>query len=169
MINFQSHSEVSDLNSRCFKTIVKARTNEELFNLVKRAITMKPKCIIITPRVDMSQKAYYWIGVRFEDRELDFKLGVNDAIQLFLYDYLLDVPIENIPEVTNFEADTIDDPETWLALHKETHMMNICKQEDIIDMTDGVNYLKTKFTYLNGKVIYPAIRVDDILSLVKTA
>ena len=70
------------------QTIVKGGTTEKLFALMQRAIEKRPTAVIVTPRVDKGSNAYYWVGVRFENRELDFKLPVNKQIRDYILAYL---------------------------------------------------------------------------------
>ena len=146
-------------------TTVKSDNNEELFNLVKRAISMQSVKIIITPRVDVASNAYYWIGVRFENRELDFKLGVNSEIRSYIRAYLVGGNHNELPKVTNYQPDNVSDVETWLSDNLNFHANGAIKSEEIISMRDGTDYQYKQLTLINGKIIYPATKLDDVLSL----
>ena len=149
------------------QTIVKANSNEELFNLLKRAIGKNPTRVIITPRVDVAQNAYYWIGVRFGNRELDFKLAVNEEIKSYLRDYMVGIQIGDLPEVTNFKPEQVEDVQEWLTNNMGFHKLGALKTEELLTMRDGVNYLYSKYTLMRGRIYYPSTKVDDVLSLVE--
>ena len=149
------------------QTIVKANSNEELFNLLKRAIGKNPTRVIITPRVDVAQNAYYWIGVRFGNKELDFKLAVNEEIKSYLRAYMVGTEIDSLPEVANFEPEQVEDVQEWLTNNMGFHKSGALKTEELLTMRDGVNYLHNKYTLMRGRIYYPSTKVDDVLSLVE--
>lgn len=72
--NSVNSSEMTSVSSNApamalHQTVVKGGTTEQLFALMQGAIEKKPTAVIVTPRVDRASNAYYWVGVRFENRE----------------------------------------------------------------------------------------------------
>lgn len=147
------------------QTIVKGGTTEQLFALMQRAISNNPVEIIVTPRVDKGANAYYWVGVRFENRELDFKLPVNKQIKDYILAYLRRSNVE-LPTVTNFEPETVADANQWLLDHETEHTGFAMHKDEQVRMGDDKNYLKLRLKFPFGKIIYPATAVEDILSLI---
>ena len=144
---------------------VKGRNNQELFNILQDAISKKPIQVIASPRIDVAGNAYYWLGVRFDRFELDFKLSVNPQIMDYIFSYLKGE--ENLPEVTDLAPFA---PEMglsqWVKEHERQHLTSFVKIKEELQMVDNKNYLTTKFVYRNGKLIYPSVEVEDILSLI---
>lgn len=148
------------------QTIVKGGTTEQLFALMQRAISNNPVEIIVTPRVDKGANAYYWVGVRFENRELDFKLPVNKEIKDYILAYLRRGNVE-LPEVTDFEPEAgIVDVNQWILDHEKEHTGFAMHKAEQVRMGDDKNYLKLRLTFPFGKIIYPSTEVEDILSLI---
>lgn len=148
------------------QTIVKGGTTEQLFALMQRAISSNPVEVIVTPRVDKGANAYYWVGVRFENRELDFKLPVNKEIKDYILAYLRRGNVE-LPKVNDFEPEAgIVDINQWLLYHETEHTGFAMHKDEQVRMSDDKNYLKLRLKFPFGKIIYPATAVEDILSLI---
>ena len=148
------------------QTIVKGGTTEQLFALMQRAISNNPVEVIVTPRVDKGANAYYWVGVRFENRELDFKLPVNKEIKDYILAYLRRGNVE-LPKVTDFEPEAgIVDINQWLLDHETEHTGFAMHKDEQVRMGDNKNYLKLRLKFPFGKIIYPSTEVEDILSLI---
>ena len=147
------------------QTIVKGGTTDKLFALMQRAIEKKPDAVIVTPRVDRASNAYYWVGVRFENRELDFKLPVNQQIKDYILAYLRRSNVE-LPTVTDFEPDAVADSNQWLLDHETEHGKYAMHKDEQVHMGDEKNYLKLRLQFPFGKIIYPATAVEDVLSLI---
>lgn len=147
------------------QTIVKGGTTEKLFALMQRAIEKKPTAVIVTPRVDKGSNAYYWVGVRFENRELDFKLPVNKQIKDYILAYLRRSNVE-LPTVTEFEPEAVADSNQWLLDHETEHGKYAMHKDEQVHMGDEKNYLKLRLQFPFGKIIYPATAVEDVLSLI---
>ena len=147
------------------QTIVKGGTTEKLFALMQRAIEKKPDAVIVTPRVDRASNAYYWVGVRFENRELDFKLPVNKQIKNYILAYLRRSNVE-LPTVTDFELEAVADSNQWLLDHENEHGKYAMHKDEQVHMGDERNYLKLRLKFPFGKIIYPATAVEDVLSLI---
>ena len=147
------------------QTIVKGGTTEQLFTLMQRAIEKKPTAVIVTPRVDKGSNAYYWVGVRFESRELDFKLPVNQQIKDYILAYLRRSNVA-LPEVTDFEPEAVEDANQWLLDHETEHSRFAMHKDEQVHMGDEKNYLKLRLQFPFGKIIYPATAVEDVLSLI---
>lgn len=160
-------SESSNAPVRALKqTVVKGGTTEQLFALMQRAISNNPVEVIVTPRVDKGANAYYWVGVRFENRELDFKLPVNKQIKDYILAYLRRGNVE-LPKVTDFEPEAgIVDINQWLLDHETEHTGFAMHKDEQVRMGDNKNYLKLRLKFPFGKIIYPAAEVEDILSLI---
>jgi hypothetical protein len=143
---------------------VKAQSNEALFKLVEQAISRKPIQVIVTPRIDVAGYAYYWMGIRFDRQELDFKLKINEQIGKYILAYLKGD--EPLPIVTEFEpSKKIENPEEWLREHEAHHSLSAITSKEELSMRDEVNYLTTKLMFMNGKIKYPSIKCEDVLSL----
>lgn len=147
------------------QTIVKGGTTEKLFALMHRAIEKKPTAVIVTPQVDKGANAYYWVGVRFENRELDFKLPVNKQIKNYILAYLRRSNVE-LPTVTDFELEAVADSNQWLLDHENEHGKYAMHKDEQVHMGDERNYLKLRLKFPFGKIIYPATAVEDVLSLI---
>ena len=148
------------------QTIVKGGTTEQLFALMQRAIEKRPTAVIVTPRVDKGANAYYWVGVRFENRELDFKLPVNKEIKDYILAYLRRGNVE-LPKVNDFEPEAgIVDINQWLLDHETEHTGFAMHKDEQVRMGDNKNYLKLRLKFPFGKIIYPSTEVEDILSLI---
>lgn len=147
------------------QTIVKGGTTEKLFALMQGAIERKPVDVIVTPRVDKGANAYYWVGVRFENRELDFKLPVNQQIKDYILAYLRRSNVA-LPEVTDFEPEAVADSNQWLLDHETEHSRFAMHKDEQVHMGDEKNYLKLRLKFPFGKIIYPATAVEDVLSLI---
>ena len=147
------------------QTIVKGGTTEKLFALMQGAIERKPVDVIVTPRVDKGANAYYWVGVRFENRELDFKLPVNQQIKDYILAYLRRSNVE-LPTITDFEPEAVEDVNQWLLDHETEHGKYAMHKDEQVHMGDEKNYLKLRLQFPFGKIIYPATAVEDVLSLI---
>lgn len=147
------------------QTIVKGGTTDKLFALMRRAIEKRPTAVIVTPRVDKGSNAYYWVGVRFENRELDFKLPVNQQIKDYILAYLRRSNVA-LPEVTDFEPEAVADSNQWLLDHETEHSRFAMHKDEQVHMGDEKNYLKLRLQFPFGKIIYPATAVEDVLSLI---
>jgi len=145
---------------------VKAQSNEALFKLISQAIERKPVQIIVTPRVDRGNYPYYWVGIRFDIHELDFKLLVNNEIINFIHAYLKGD--EELPIVTEFNpTEKVENVNEWLQRHEAAHIFSsLSDKEELVMTTDGVSYLTRKFVYKNGKLYYPSIKFDDALNVI---
>lgn len=142
----------------------KAKSNEALFKLIEQAISRKPVQLIVTPRVDVGGYPYYWIGVRFDYRELNFKLLRSNQIGYFILAYLRGD--DTLPEVTEFTpTEKIEDAQEWLYWHHDVHSAGSISCREEISMQDGVNYITKKLIFKNGKINYPSTKCDDVLSL----
>ena len=149
----------------CRQITVKGRNNQELFQILHDAISKKPVQVIATPRIDVAGNAYYWLGVRFDRFELDFKLQINQQITDYIFSYLKGE--ENLPNVINFIPETPNvDLSQWLRMHAVPHFTSIIKSTEELQMGGDKNYLVKKLIFRNGKFIYPAVEVEDILSLI---
>lgn len=147
------------------QTIVKGGTTEQLFALMQRAIEKKPDAVIVTPRVDKGSNAYYWIGVRFKNRELDFKLPINKQIRDYILAYLRRNNV-GLPEVTDFNPETVADSNQWLLDHETEHSKYAMHKDEQVHMSNEKNYLKLRLKFPFGKIIYPATAVEDVFSVI---
>lgn len=143
---------------------VKAQSNEALFKLIEQAISRKPVQVIVTPRVDVGGYPYYWIGVRFDYRELNFKLQVTEQIMDYILAYLKGD--EQLPTVTDFNpTEKVENVGEWLRSHEVKHIYSALYNKEELSLREGTNYLTKKFVYPHGKINYPSIKCDDALSL----
>ncbi len=144
---------------------VKAQSNEALFKLIEQAIQRKPVQMIVTPRIDAGGYPYYWVGVRFDYQELNFKLQVNEQIMKYILAYLKGD--EELPTVTNFNpTEKIEHVEEWLENHEMNHIFSSIYDKEELSMREGGNYLTRKFVYQNGKINYPSTKCEDVLSII---
>lgn len=143
---------------------VKAQTNEALFKLIEQAISRKPVQVIVTPRIDAGGYPYYWIGVRFDYRELNFKLQVTEQIMDYILAYLKGD--EQLPTVTEFNStERVENVGEWLRGHEVKHNCSSLYNKEELSLREGVNYLTRKLVYINGKVNYPSIKCEDALAI----
>ena len=60
---------------------LRGMNNYEAFDVVRRAVENgKVLRMLVTPGVDKNNCPYYWIGLRYDFKEIVFKLLVNDEI-----------------------------------------------------------------------------------------
>ena len=147
------------------QTVVKSQNNEELFNLIDEARKRNYVQLIITPRVDAGRNPYYWVGLRHEMFDLDFKLLINEEIKAYILAYLRGD--EELPTVTNFlPQETNVSFEEWIQEHMATHNPFATAFRDEVSMGMDAYYHSKKLIFRNGKIIYPGVKLDDILSLI---
>lgn len=152
-------------NFRLRQVTVKAQSNEALFKLIEQAINRRPVQVIVTPRIDVAGLPYYWIGVRFDYQELNFKLQVNDQITKYILAYLKGE--KELPTVTEYEpTEKIEDVDGWLMEHEMKHYRHSISFREEINLREGVNYLTKKLIFINGKINYPSTKCDDVLSII---
>ena len=86
------------------QVVIKPRSAEEAFNIIKKAVTNeKTVQMIVTPRVDKGRKAYFYVGIRIDRQEVDFKLPVNRETRQYLLSYMNGET--TLPEISNYEPD----------------------------------------------------------------
>ena len=107
----------------------------------------------------------YLDAIRFENRELDFKLPVNQQIKDYILAYLRRSNVA-LPEVTDFEPEAVADSNQWLLDHETQHSKYAMHKDEQVHMGDEKNYLKLRLQFPFGKIIYPATAVEDVLSLI---
>lgn len=152
-------------NFQLRQVTVKAESNKSLLKLIQQAIERKPIQVIVTPRVDVVGHPYYWIGIRFDIQELNFKLQVNQQIMDYILAYLKGD--ETLPAVTEFEAsEKIENVSDWLSDHEIVHSRSAISSKEEVVMKEEVSYLTTKLSFMNGKISYPSIKIEDVLSVV---
>ena len=150
-------------NFQIHKVTVKAPSNEALFKLIQQATQNKGVQLIVTPRVDVGGYPYYWIGIRVDIKELNFKLQVTEQIMDYILAYLKGD--EELPEVTDFNpTEKVENAGEWLCIHEAKHIHSSEYYKDEIAMKEGVSYLTKKLTYRNGKINYPAAKFESVLS-----
>lgn len=147
---------------------VKPRTVEEAFGIIKNAVALeKPVQMIISPRVDMACKAYYYIGVRFDREEVDFKLPVNAEIEDFIIRYMIGE--DSLPEVQDLTPATVEAEDDWFAeLDTRLKSFDVHGKEEL-EMTDKANYLKVVYKMRRGKITISKGKVESIVSLLNIA
>ena len=154
----------SQSNFQLRQIAVKAQSNEALFKLIEQAIDRKPAQVIVTPRVDQGGYPYYWIGVRFDYQELNFKLQVTEQIMDYILAYLKGD--SELPTVTEFNPTTkVENVAEWLRSHEMKHIGSSLYNKEELSIKEGANYLTRKFLYPHGKVNYPSIKCEDALSI----
>jgi len=146
------------------KTTVKGQSNESLFRLIEQAINKKAVQLLLAPHVDVGRYPYYWVGVRYDYNELEFKLLVNKQIMDYIDAYLKGD--EQLPTVTEYNPMAqVEDVGEWLQNHEAQHADSSLSSKEFLWMKDGVNYLIKTFTYRNGRISYTLNKFEDTLSL----
>ncbi len=144
---------------------VKAQSNEALFKLIQQAISRKPVQVIVTPRVDAAGYPYYWIGVRFDYQELNFKLQVTRQIMDYILAYLQGD--EQLPTVTDFTpTEKVENVEEWLRQHEFKHIHSSLYDKEELTIKKDANYLTKKFVYSHEKINYPSVKCEDALGVI---
>ena len=153
----------SEISVNYRQIILKGFSNGKLFDIVKQSVA-KGLELICTPRVDKANESYYWIGVRNGANELDFKLLVNKSIENYILSYLKGE--DSLPEVidTNPQGNIVNADE-WLQAHYSLHLTSAESKIETLENGAETNYLETKLVYKNGKMIYPAVSVNDAMDL----
>ena len=165
MTSIVNLSVENSTNFQLRQIAVKAQSNEALFKLIGQAISRKPVQVIVTPRVDKGGYPYYWIGVRFDYQELNFKLQVTEQIMDYILAYLKGD--SELPTVTEFNpTEKVENIAEWLRGHEVKHIGSSLYNKEEIALKEGSNYLTRKFVYPNGKVNYPSVKCEDILSII---
>ena len=169
MNNIFSNSENSNVTKTSFlarQIVAKPRTTAEAFKILTDAINAnKAVQLIVSPRVDVANKAYFYTGVRFDVQEIDMKLPVSREMQDYVLQYMSGA--ENLPEVNNFEAETVEpenQAEWFLSLEKKVMNLNGIRREQV-EITDGANYLKVNYKMEKGKISISKGTVDNLLQL----
>lgn len=144
---------------------VKAQSNQALFKLIEQAIERKPVQVIVTPRIDAGGYPYYWIGVRFDYQELNFKLQVTEQIMDYILAYLKGD--EQLPTVTDFNpTEKVQNVDDWQRSHEGKHACSALYGKEELSLREGMNYLTRKLVYPHGKVNYPSVKCEDVLSII---
>lgn len=148
------------------QVVLKPRTAEEAVELLKDAISKDNNLqLIVTPRVDKGRKAYFYIGVRKDRQEVDFKLPVSKETRNFVLAYLNGEQV--LPEISSCEPETVAsaDEAAWFE-NLEDHLrdMNAIGKEKV-EITDSASYLKVTYKMRNGKVSIDKGVVESLFSL----
>lgn len=166
IISKTENPRVSNPSFLARQIVAKPRTTAEAFKIITDAIkTEKPVQLIISPRVDIANKAYFYTGVRFDVQEIDMKLPVSREMQDYVLQYMSGA--ENLPEVNNFEAETVEpenQAEWFLSLEKRVMDLNGIRREQV-EITDDANYIKVNYKMEKGKVSISKGTVDNLLQL----
>lgn len=148
---------------------VKPRNNEEAFNFVKQAIADnadKALQIIVTPGIDVAQRAYFYVGVRRDRNQLNIKILANDEIGKYILAFLAGAT--ELPEVKDMTSTITIDPESqdsWYnTIEDALKALNVPRKEQI-EVSNGTNYLKVSYKMERGKVSFTKGEVKDIFSI----
>lgn len=152
------------------QVVIKPRSAEEAFNIIKKAVANeKTVQMIVTPRIDRGRKAYFYVGIRIDRQEVDFKFPVNRETRQYLLSYMNgETPL---PEISNYEPETVTsaDEAGWFdTLEDQLLDMKLVGKEKL-EITDGANYLKVSYKMKNGKITFDKGVVEDIFALIGIA
>ena len=152
------------------QVVIKPRSAEEAFNIIKKAVANeKTVQMIVTPRIDKSRKSYFYVGIRIDRQEVDFKFPVNRETRQYLLSYMNGEA--TLPEISNYEPETVTsaDEAGWFdALEDQLLDMKLVGKEKL-EITDGANYLKVSYKMKNGKITFDKGVVEDIFALIGIA
>ena len=152
------------------QVIVKPRSAEEAFQIIQKAVANdKNVQMIVTPRVDRGRKAYFYVGIRIDRQEGDFKFPVNRETRQYILAYMNGET--TLPEISNYEPETVTsaDEAGWFdALEDQLLDMKLVGKEKL-EITDGANYLKVSYKMKNGKITFDKGVVEDIFALIGIA
>lgn len=159
-----SSAEMSNASFALRQVTVRAQNTEEYFRILHQAVTSKDIRLIVTPWTDKDSNPYYWLGVRVEDVELDFKMMLNDEIEKFILAFLKG---EELPEVTDFSSKPVEDRDKWLDGHMKKYRPLADKVHEKLEKSErnGKHYHSKKLLFPHGKIAYHGKEVQDILSI----
>lgn len=148
------------------QVVLKPRTAKEAVEVLKDAIAKDQNLqLIVTPRVDKGRKAYFYIGVRKDRQEVDFKLPVSKETRNYVLAHLNGEQV--LPEISTYEPETVAsaDEAAWFE-NLEDHLrdMNAVGKEKV-EITDNASYLKVTYKMRNGKISIEKGVVESLFSL----
>lgn len=148
------------------QVVLKPRTAKEAVEILKDAIAKDQNLqLIVTPRVDKGRKAYFYIGVRKDRQEVDFKLPVSRDTRNYVLAYLNGE--QSLPEINSFDPETVAsaDEAAWVeTIEDQLREMNAVGKERV-EMTDDASYLKVTYKMRNGKVSFDKGVVESLFAL----
>ncbi len=151
-------------NTTLRQITVKVGNNQQAVQLLTDCIGNGAELNLVTPRVDVGNHPYYWIGVRKGNTEFDFKLLLNSQIEAYVKAFLTGT--EEQPQITNFEPDgEVLDQTEWLKAHKTEYATLADSRVEELNLSDGRAYFTEKLVFPRGKVIYPSLIIDNAMSL----
>ena len=145
---------------------LKGMTTSALVNLIGvTATNFQGTSLILTPRIDQSGQAYYWIGLRYGGcTELDFKLCLNKEIESFILCFLMKGK-DGLVDVGNFTPDpTMTHGINWLQSHMYRHLEYCQGFKDFIRTSNGRTFQNRKLTFPYGSIIYSQ-EINDVFSV----
>lgn len=166
-ITIQNRKELSENGPFLMRQVVlKPRTAKEAVEVLKDAIAKDQNLqLIVTPRVDKGRKAYFYIGVRKDRQEVDFKLPVSRDTRNYVLAYLNGE--QSLPEINSFDPETVAsaDEAAWVeTIEDQLREMNAVGKERV-EMTDDASYLKVTYKMRNGKVSFDKGVVESLFAL----
>ena len=107
---------------------LKGMDNQSLINLIRQAAANFPDTsLIITPRIDQSEQAYYWTGLRYGSTELDFTLLLNREIEAFILSFLIKGR-NGMTDISDYTPNPVQTPRILTA---DTGLHQIQQRQDI--------------------------------------
>lgn len=134
---------------------LKGMDNQSLIHLIRQASTNFPDTsLIVTPRIDQSGQAYYWVGLRYGNTELDFALLLNREIEQMILCFLIKGR-DGMTDNSSYSPDpTMTRGINWLQSHMYRHLEYSQQTQDYIRYSNGRTFQNKKLTFLHGSIVY---------------
>ena len=144
---------------------LKGMDTEQLIQLIREAAANFPDTsLIVTPRIDQSGQAYYWVGLRYGSTELDFVLLLNREIEAFILCFLLKGK-DGLTDISDYSPDpTMTSEINWLQYHHYRHLEYAQEIRDYIRYSKGRTFRNRKLTFPFGSIVYSQ-EIESVLSL----
>lgn len=144
---------------------LKGMATEQLIKLIRKAAANFPDTsLIVTPRIDQSGQAYYWVGLRYGSTELDFALLLNREAESFILCFLLKGR-DGLTDISDYSPDpTMTMGIDWLQSHLYRHLEYSQQTQDYIRYSNGRTFKNRKLTFPFGSIVYSQ-EIENILSV----
>ncbi len=144
---------------------LKGMDTEQLIQLIREAAANFPDTsLIVTPRIDQSGQAYYWVGLRYGSTELDFVLPLNRKIEAFILCFLLKGK-DGLTDISDYSPDpTMTRGINWFQYHHYRHLEYAQEIRDYIRYSKGRTFRNRKLTFPFGSIVYSQ-EIESVLSL----
>ncbi len=144
---------------------LKGMDTEQLIQLIREAAANFPDTsLIVTPRIDQSGQAYYWVGLRYGSTELDFVLLLNRETEQLILCFLIK-GIDGLTDISDYSPDpTMTRGINWLQSHHYRHLEYAQQTRDYIRYSKGRTFRNRKLTFPFGSIVYSQ-EIESVLSL----